>query len=94
MNIPQEVQAAFDAFSRNANKGDVGTHPYDEDRFYAAVQVAYEHNTDMEFPEFDALLTAQGWMNSASRKELAQRFSSAYKMLAYERTGSTFGRNS
>lgn len=93
MVIPNEVKDAFAIFSDHANKGDRGTHPYDQDRFYKAVQIAYEHGADMDFPDFDGLMQSQGWASADARRELADRFSSAYKMVSYERIGSTFGRN-
>lgn len=93
MQIPTAVEEAFADFSRMANKGDRGTHPYDQDRFYKAVVIAYDHNCDLEFSDFDALMQAQGWHNTDTRRELANKFSVAYTMLQYERTGSTFNRN-
>ncbi|MBB5366338.1 hypothetical protein [Deinococcus humi] len=92
MTIPAEVKDAFLRFSTAANRGDRGTHPLDQDRFYSAVQIAYGHGADMDIPEFDELMQAQGWASADARRELADRFLAAYKMLRYERTGSTFNR--
>lgn len=93
MVIPDKVNEAFAIFSNAANKTDRGTHPYDQDRFYQAVQTAYDHDCDMEFPEFDQLLQSQGWGNAEARRELSDKFSAAFNMLRFERTGSTFERN-
>lgn len=93
MVIPDEVREAFAQFSTHANKGDRGTHPYDQDRFYKAVLTAYDHDCEMEFPDFDQLLQSQDWTNAETRRELSTKFTAAFDMLRYERTGSTFNRN-
>uniref|UniRef100_UPI00374964C5 hypothetical protein n=1 Tax=uncultured Deinococcus sp. TaxID=158789 RepID=UPI00374964C5 len=88
--IPQTVYDAFDRFSRNANKTDGGTHPFDQNRFYSAVEEAFNNNTNMDFPEFDSMLKKQGWINEQTRKRLFDDFEAAYSMAKHLRNGTVY----
>lgn len=90
MPIPSSVYGAFDTFSKNANKTDKGTHPYDQNRFFKAVEDSYASGYEIDYAEFDDMLKQQGWTNPETRRELFNKYAAAWSMTKYLKTGQSY----